>query len=256
VSHTDPQALALRALGEHGEPDAHLADCSACQAELRRLTAAVTVARQADAADRLHTPSPEVWNRIAAATGVSATGGSGVASPARSPSPARSTAARSRRRRRVWPPRRPLAAVLAGVLAVLLVAAGAATAVRRLRAASGTGTAVVTRIALRPLPQFPQWQDASGSAVMESGSGGTRLTVMLRAPRRPGYYEVWLLARNGVSMISLGDLDSSHAGQFSMPPGVNLRNYSRIDISLQPYNGSTVHVRASVVRGSLPALPT
>ncbi len=141
------------------------------------------------------------------------------------------------------------------MLAVLLAAAGAATAIRRLHAGTGTGATVVARITLRPLPQFPQWQDASGSAVMESGSGGTRLMVMLHAPRRPGYYEVWLLARNGVSMISLGDLDSDHAGQFSVPPGVNLRNYSRIDISLQPYNGSTVHVRASVVRGSLPALP-
>jgi len=28
--------------------------------------------------------------------------------------------------------------------------------------------------------------------------------------------------------------------------------YSRIDISLQPFNGSTLHVKTSVVRGSLP----
>ena len=79
------------------------------------------------------------------------------------------------------------------------------------------------------------------------------LVVTLRAPVRPGFYEVWLLARDGVSMISLGDLSADHTGTFAMPPGVDLRDYSRIDISLQPYNGSTQHSKASVVRGSLPA---
>jgi hypothetical protein len=37
-----------------------------------------------------------------------------------------------------------------------------------------------------------------------------------------------------------------------MPPGVDLANYSRIDVSLQPFNGSPLHSRTSVVRGSLP----
>jgi anti-sigma-K factor RskA len=76
--------------------------------------------------------------------------------------------------------------------------------------------------------------------------------VTLRAPQRPGFYEVWLLARNGVSMISLGDLNASHTGTFTVPPGTDLRNYSRVDVSLQPFDGSTVHVKDSVVRGSLP----
>ena len=55
-------------------------------------------------------------------------------------------------------------------------------------------------------------------------------------------------------MISLGDLDADHDGTFAVPPGVDLRNYSRIDISLQPFNGSTLHVKTSVVRGSLPSV--
>jgi hypothetical protein len=87
---------------------------------------------------------------------------------------------------------------------------------------------------------------------MASGPAGRQLTVSLTAPRRAGFYEVWLLARNGTSMISLGDLDASHTGRFDMPPGVDLANYSRIDISLQSFNGSTLHARTSVVRGTLP----
>jgi anti-sigma-K factor RskA len=78
------------------------------------------------------------------------------------------------------------------------------------------------------------------------------LSVTLRAPSRPGFYEVWLLARDGVKMISLGDLNRDHTGLLAMPPGVDLAGNSRIDISLQPFNGSLLHSRDSVVRGWLP----
>ena len=55
-----------------------------------------------------------------------------------------------------------------------------------------------------------------------------------------------------VSMISLGDLNAGHTGTFVIPPGTDLHNYSRIDISLQPFDGSTRRSKTSVVRGSLP----
>ena len=83
------------------------------------------------------------------------------------------------------------------------------------------------------------------------------MDVTLHAPRQPGFCEVWLLARDGVSMISLGDLNAGQTGTFIIPPRTDLRNYSRIDVSLQPFNGSTQHSKISGVRGSLPtaALP-
>jgi hypothetical protein len=37
-----------------------------------------------------------------------------------------------------------------------------------------------------------------------------------------------------------------------MPPGVDLATYSRLDVSLQAFNGRTVHARTSVVHGALP----
>ncbi|MGO9280079.1 MAG: anti-sigma factor [Streptosporangiaceae bacterium] len=152
---------------------------------------------------------------------------------------------------RPWWRRRPLAAAAAGALAGLVIGAGGAVAVHQLGTQQPAASVVAT-IALRPLPQFPQWKDASGTAVMESAPGGRLLRVRLHARKPPGFYEVWLLARNGVSMISLGDLSSDGAGAFSLPPGVDLGNYSRIDVSLQQFNGSPVHSRISVVRGSLP----
>ena len=54
-------------------------------------------------------------------------------------------------------------------------------------------------------------------------------------------------------MISLGGPDSAHTGTFTLPAGAGLGFYSRIGVSLQPFNGSTRHAGTSVARGTLPA---
>jgi hypothetical protein len=137
--------------------------------------------------------------------------------------------------------------------AALIVAAAVGAGIwGGVHALTSPRTTVVGQVALKPLPEFPQWSAASGTAVMATGPHGNQVTVTLDAPDRAGFYEVWLLARDGRSMISLGDLGTGHTGTFDMPPGVNLSNYSRLDVSLQAYNGSTVHAKASVVRGALP----
>jgi len=253
VSHTDPEILALRALGETAGTahDAeHAESCAHCQAELARLTEIVRLARDTDPGETLQAPPPQVWDRIAAATGVSvplskpSLNGSTPNSSASPKEPAAS--------RRATRPRRRLAGALAAVAAGLVIGIGGTIGVAQV--VKSPPAHVVARIALSPLPQFPQWQGVTGTAVMRAtASRQQQLVITLRAPARPGFYEVWLLARDGVSMISLGDLSADHTGTFTMPPGVDLRDYSRIDVSLQPFNGSTQHSKTSVVRGSLPA---
>jgi hypothetical protein len=257
VSHTDPEILALRALGETAGTahDAeHAVSCAHCQAELARLTEVVRLARDVDPGETLQAPPPQVWDRIAAATGVSvpldkpALNGSALNGSALNGSaPAKEPAVPQRAAR----PRRRLAGALAAVAAGLVIGIGGTIGVAQV--VKSPPTHVVARIELSPLPQFPQWQGTTGTAVMRSTASQQQLVVTLRAPARPGFYEVWLLARDGVSMISLGDLSSDHTGTFTMPPGVDLRDYSRIDISLQPFDGNTQHSKTSVVRGSLPA---
>lgn len=154
------------------------------------------------------------------------------------------TAATRRRTAPWW--RRPLTAGVAGLLI------GAAAAAGGYELAAAPGPTVVASSALRPLPQFPQWRDARGTAVMERRAGGLAVTVTVRARPGAGFFEVWLLARDGVKMISLGDLNGSRTGLFAIPPGTSLAEYSRIDVSLQPFDGSTQHSKVSVVRGPLP----
>ena len=257
MSHTDPEILALRALGETAGTahDAeHAASCAHCQAELARLTEVVRLARDAD-------PAEHPAGAAAPALGPHRRRGRHQRPPERH-GPERSPAERIRAER-LWPPGGALSRPagppatpaagrrLAGLAAGLVIGIGGTIGVAQV--VKSPPTHVVARIELSPLPQFPQWQGTTGTAVMRATASQQELVVTLRAPARPGFYEVWLLARDGVSMISLGDLSAEHTGTFIMPPGVDLRDYSRIDVSLQPFNGSTQHSKASVVRGSLPA---
>jgi hypothetical protein len=270
--------LALRALGETAGTahDAeHAGSCARCRAELARLTEVVRLARDTEPGETLQPPPPQLWARIAAATGVSATlnglaldsqGMNGSAAPAEpsadlappappaSPvTPEDSGGSWPGRRRGAWP-RGRLAGAMAGLAAGLILGIGGAVGVAQLNQGPQAAAArVVARIELSPLPQFPQWQGTTGTAVMRATASQQEIVITLRAPARSGFYEVWLLARDGISMISLGDLSADHTGTFTVPPGVDLRDYSRIDISLQPFDGSTQHSKASVVRGSLPA---
>ena len=242
MSHTDPVILALRALGETAgtsHDDEHELTCVHCRQELARLSEVVDLARTAGPAEPLETPPPQLWDRIAAAAGVDP-------SPAVNDiKPDRGAPRRSWRRGRVT-------ATVAGLAAGLIIGIGGTAGIVQLTRAPATR--VVAQIELSPLPAFPQWSGATGTAVMRVTASQQVMAVTLHAPQRPGFYEVWLLARNGVSMISLGDLGADHDGTFTVPPGVDLRNYSRVDISLQPFDGSTLHAKTSVVRGSLPAL--
>ena len=246
MSHTDPVILALRALGETAgtaEDAEHAQTCPQCRSELSRLAGIVELARDEGGPERLQTPPPRVWDRIAAAAGAdrSPAVADGNGAPAR--------AARRHGNRRRWP-RGRLATGLAGLAAGLIIGIGGAAGVVQL--AKTPAARVVAQVELLPLPASGQFGDATGTAVMRATARQQLMVVTLHAPRAPGFYEVWLLARDGVSMISLGELNADQTGTFIIPPGTDLRNYSRIDISLQPFNGSTQHSKTSVVRGSLP----
>ena len=184
MSHTDPEILALRALGETAGTarDAeHAVTCPRCRAELARLTEVVQLARGDGARERLQAPPPQVWDRIAAAAGAdpvavspaaaAANGSSAAAAANGSSAPA---VPRIRPRKASRPgrphgphgPRRRLATGLAGLAAGLIIGIAGTAGIVHLTQAPATR--VVAQIALSPLPQFPQWQGAAGTAVMRA----------------------------------------------------------------------------------------
>jgi len=138
-------------------------------------------------------------------------------------------------------------AVAAGLVGVL-VGIGATLALTREQAPPTASTA---QIALQPLDA----PTAHGTAVLDSAAGNQRiLTVHVQGlPVVPGtFYEVWLMNAVPQRLLSLGVLDTTHAGVFQIPAGLDLSRYPVVDISLQPFNGSPAHSGNSAVRGSFP----
>ncbi len=255
MPHYDEETLALLALGESGvtaDHEAHLATCDRCQDEVDQLKAVVATARRGSVQDQPVAPPDEVWQRILAEVRQPAMAAEpDQRSPvwptedSRDPMTESWAVPLSRRGRRTSP---VVLAVAAGLVG-LLVGTGATLALTR---DQPPPTASVAQVVLQPLDA----PAAHGTAVLDLGAGNQRtLTVHVQGlPVVPGtFYEVWLMNAEPQRLLSLGVLDSSHAGVFQIPAGLDLSRYPVVDISLQPFNGSPAHSGNSAVRGSLPA---
>ncbi|MDO8106253.1 anti-sigma factor [Isoptericola sp. b441] len=259
MPHLEPDVIALAALGEPLDDDArsHLEQCAACRAELDALAVTAVRARAAGpVTEQLVEPPPAVWDRIAAELDLpehvqpgpaprdpgAHRVPQGAAAPTRPPAATGPAGrdARRRSRRRVAP------AWLAAAAAVGVVLGGAGTAWWNGRSPTQV---VVERATLDALPQ---WPEASGSAMVERSSDGTRrLVVTLSgAGADSGYHEVWLIDPEVTKLISLGVLHGDH-GSFPLPDGVNLTQYPIVDVSEEPYDGNPAHSGDSIVRGVL-----
>jgi hypothetical protein len=262
VPHCDPDDLALRALGEPaGTPadDAHLAGCPRCQRDLDELRTVVTVGRSITTHDRLVTPPDRVWDHIAGELGLRQHAGEGteapshltaVPAPAGEPAPV-ATGVPTKRR---WYGTAALAT--AAATAGLLVGWG-------LGFQSGTPAdpgspgqpgpgepTVQAQVSLQPLGDIR----AQGSAALIEQSGRLSIEVNLTGlpPAAAGsYYEVWLIDRGVVRLVSLGPLDSRRM-TFPVPSGLDLAAFPVLDVSVEALDGDPGHSSDSVVRGILP----
>ncbi len=240
--HTDPETLALSALGEPAgstEATAHLVSCSQCRAELDRLVDVIRVGRMVTPDDHPVSPPPAVWERVRLELGL-------ADAPAAADSGAAATSPTvvTLRRRVTWRP-----GLVAAAAAVLGLAIGAgATALLSDRAPAET---VLARADLAPLPARTE----SGSAVVRVRDGERRLSVDVRGltPAAGSYYEVWLLAPDASRLVSLGVIEPGTKADLEIPRGLTLSEFPVVDVSVEPFDGNPAHSSVSVVRGALPA---
>jgi anti-sigma-K factor RskA len=95
---------------------------------------------------------------------------------------------------------------------------------------------------------------ARGMVQVVSTGSGDRVDVDVSGlAAADGFYEVWLLDKDGTKLIALGVLDGDSRGEFAMPPGVSMTDYPIVDVSLEPSDGNPGHSHDSLVRGSLGA---
>ncbi len=267
--HTNPDVLALLALGEHSgtaEELQHLQECTFCREELADLTLVVDIGRRADTANVLERPRGEVWQAIRGELGFAgaatqpATEPLAVADPDQTipPGDAAQSAQppqQAHSAQQVEPPqsaRRPhagrkiLALALAAVLA-LVVGIGIGISINQ---SSDNGETVIGEADLKALPAY---SGAKGRAVVERDAKGNRVLVVTFESTRAidGARQVWLIDRQVKGMSSLGFVNGGH-GTLTIPDSLDLSKFPIVDVSVEPVNDpNPTHSGVSIVRGTL-----
>ena len=269
MSHIEPDDLATLALDgvrPEGGTRAHLDECDACRAEYEALARTVELGRAGAPQRDLETPPSSVWAAIhdelslapelapdpLAAEPVepgTAPALAPVAAPTKptdrrpeEPPTATITPLRERRTRGWW----PIAAAAAAVGIVAGIAIGAAAA-----GLFGTRAAPETIVATAALDAFPGWS-ATGSAQLEEDGGGVRSLVVDLDAEVPAtdVREVWLIRSDASGLVSLGLLEGA-SGRFVVPDGIDLDEFTLVDVSAEPVDGDPAHSGDSIVRGEL-----
>jgi len=271
MSHIEPDDLATLALDGVPPGDgtrAHLDECDACRAEYEALARTVELGRTGARQRELETPPSSVWAAIhdelslapelapdpLAAEPVEP-GTAPVIAPVAAPTTATDrapeepptatiTPLRERRTRGWW----PIAAAAAAVGIVAGIALGAAAT-----GLFGTGAAPQTIVATAALDSFPGWS-ATGSAQLEEDGGGVRSLVVDLDAEVPAtdVREVWLIRSDASGLVSLGLLEGA-SGRFVVPDGIDLDEFTLVDVSAEPVDGDPAHSGDSIVRGELRA---
>jgi hypothetical protein len=225
----------------------HVATCRQCQGELDQWADIIATARSTTPEDTPSAPSAEVWHAISAELGLVGAAESSAA-PVTTPSATAATVVSIDKGRRRWSTSWLVAASVAGIVGGAILTAGGVSL-------SGTDPApqpvaappVVASTSLAALPQH----EGDGEAEIVSTPEGKELVVdVSNLSSGDGFYEVWLIDPETFQMIGLGAL-ADDAGRFPIPDGLDLSQYTVVDVSLEPFDGDPVHSRDSVVRGEL-----
>jgi len=289
--HTDPELLALLALGEPvGTPEdhRHLAHCDACRAELTALEEVVGVGRRTTVQDVLVAPPPQLWQRISAELGLHPSiDGTGPSANAAGPTlltyelpdPAAARPSASALAAAADPAEAAVGGVAGGAGGGEVLPPGPrpspAPSSRRIRVASlalaaalalavgiGLGGSLdrlvpgVKEVASVQLNALPPYPGSSGTAVLEQDRDGNRWLVVTTKSPEPatGPREVWLTNTLAEPMMAMGFLKADGSGRFPVPPEMNLSDYPLVDVSQEPKDDRDPdHSGDSVLRGRLPA---
>lgn len=223
MNHIDAATLALIALGEPAASEEqlrHLQTCDRCADELSQLVAVVTLGRAGQDHGDLEHPDPRVWAAISEQVG--------------------STRPLKQEKR---PIRRGIfAAIAALVVGILALGGGVVWNVSH----------QTTTVAAARLAPLPAWDGAaSGSAVVVRTHDGHReLKITLHLSTSARYRQAWLMTPDLKHFIRIGEVDGMQE-TLDIPPGVDLEQYSVVDISDEPRSTVVQPSDNSIVRGTL-----
>ena len=110
-----------------------------------------------------------------------------------------------------------------------------------------TGSEMVARANLEPLADVAA---ANAELVIEDDERFLEIDA-LRLPPIDGYYELWLMTREGDGLVSLGPVGTRVRA--AVPAAIDIGRFSVVDISREPSDGNPAHSTDSVLRGQLRA---
>ena len=254
--HPNPDAIALLALGEDPasrEEREHVDTCSVCTAQIEELARVVELGRESDETDELHTPSPEIWQRIRAELFETPAATTATMAPAEeltsdvTDTDATATAGPGLDRSTAGPIARRTRSFFALVAAVALIAGmGLGFGIARFGQAPEASATV-------HLNGLPSWPGAEGEARVAENEQGQRVLIVKVTTPQPvdGHFEVWLSDDKALHMRDMGTMETG-SGTFVIPPEMELVDSPVIDVSLEPKNDTDPeHSKDSVVRGRL-----
>lgn len=110
-----------------------------------------------------------------------------------------------------------------------------------------TGSEVVATATLEPLADVAV---AHAELVTDDDERALEIDT-LYLPPIDGYYELWLMTREGDGLVSLGPV--ANRARAAVPAAIDIARFSVVDISREPSDGNPVHSTDSVLRGQLRA---
>jgi hypothetical protein len=257
--HPDAERLTLAALpAEQADPEvaAHLLMCAQCRAEVDELRRTVELARVDGIGEPLPIPPTRVWQAILdeLADDESAAPTPGAAperdGQVRRPAPGPAPVAGPRHLRIPWWRRSAV-----GVAAAAVVGLGLGTGIGLGLGSADDEPAPTPVVALGPVGFADP--EATGTAAMIDRNGDTRMVVELRGVTNLAggdYLEAWLMDATGDRLLPLGALarhGEEFRGEFTIPAGLPVGEYNRVDVSAERFDGNPGHSAVSLLRGDL-----
>ena len=236
--HVDDETLTLLALGEDVGTIAdrqHVAACARCSDEVAALADVAVAARTSGPLVGSSAVDPPDVATTRAAADPTTDDDSDAAADHAAGAPAEVIPLRPRRRTWAW----VAAAAAAGVL---VGGVGTWSLVRE------PDVDVVASAVLEPLPGW----DALGEARVVTDESGRRVLAVDLDDDVPvdGFREVWLLRPDVSGLVSVGTLEG-RSGRFELPDGLDLAEFSVVDVSQEGFDGDPAHSGDSIVRGPL-----
>jgi len=263
--HTNPEVLALVALGEEAGTTAerqHIQTCSACSQEVAELAGIADIGRSSSHPETLLSPSPQVWDRIQSELGFDITETVRTDTvPSDGPSVTSSASVSDLSSRRAggvppadttsgWSIGRRIAALAAAAVLALIVGIG--VGINYEQRQFQPETRVIATAQLAPLPQ---WPGATGTAeITADGRGGRQLILRMTSPEPiNGVVQVWLMDPTSTDAPEPMGVMENGVATINIPAGMSLFERPVVDISDEPLDDPDPkgHSGNSILRGEL-----